>query len=216
MNELKSLEEQNIAHNFYSKEEFEEDWYDKSTFLEWDESYGDEYRKHLYGFIFDINSKGDFSNPMFKFFDKCFDDEYKKRMFYVDGEMQKHNPLIGIYNSVKNQLIGIGLGRKNDVFVVSNDGSIDKDNIDELFCELDHAKVVETLIGRLSTWGTAHLTVSGYYGDVDEDEAFEAEDDLESSVEIIRRDYLPSFPEHATDISPCDFWGGMIGRFGKN
>jgi hypothetical protein len=205
MDELKSLEEQNIAHNFYSKEEFEEDWYDKSTFLEWDESYGDEYRKHLYGFIFDINSKGDFSNPMFKFFDKCLGDEYKKRMFYVDGGMLKHNPLIGIYNSIKNQLIGIGLGRKNDVFIVSNDGSINKDNIDELFCELDHAEVVETLIRRLSTWGVAQLTISGYYGDVDEDDAFEAEGDLDSNVSIIRRDYLPSFPEDPTDISPCDF-----------
>ena len=55
MDELKSLEEQNIAHNFYSKEEFEEDCYEKSTFMEWDESYGVAYRNHLYGFIFDIN-----------------------------------------------------------------------------------------------------------------------------------------------------------------
>jgi hypothetical protein len=30
---------------------------------------------------------------------------------------------------------------------------------------------------------------------------------LDSNVSIIRRDYLPSFPEDPTDISPCDFWG---------
>ena len=205
MDELKSLEEQNIAHNFYSKEEFEEDCYEKSTFMEWDESYGVAYRNHLYGFIFDINSKGDFSNLMFKFFDKCLGDEYKKRMFYVDGGMPKHNPLIGIYNSIKNQLIGIGLGRKNRIFIVSNDGSINENNIVELFCELDHAEVVETLIRRLSTWGQAHLTICGYYGDVDDEDAVEADEDFVDVINIIRRDYLPSFPEDPTDISPGAF-----------
>lgn len=202
---LKLLVENKVLHNFYVNEEFEEDMIYDSHFSDWDETHGEAYRNHLYGLVFNINLKLDFSNPVFEFFDKCFKEDYKQNMFYFEGGLQKHNPLIGIYNSIKNQLVGIGLGRNNDVFVVSNDASIKRDNIKDLFCELDHAEVVETLIRRLSTWGTAHLTLNGYYGDVDEDEKYEAEDDLESNVEIIRRDYLPLFPTNATDISPCDF-----------
>ena len=107
--------------------------------------------------------------------------------------------------SYKYKIHGLRKGRKNNKFIVSNDGSINENNIDELFCELDHAEVVETLIRRLSTWGQAHLTICGYYRDVDEEDAVEADEDFVDVIKLIRRDYLPSFPEDPTDISPCDF-----------
>ena len=191
-NDLDDLISENLAYNLYGNGNL---WgWSKKDFEQWDEI-GLGYRNYLYGMSFDIQNKKDFSSNLFKFFNKHLAEGYQSSMF---REGWHHHPVIGIYNLIDNQLIGFGLGRKNRLFTVTSGRSIDKRNLAESFCKLDHGKVVEKLQSTLDEIGEYHKM------GIEEGKRW-AFHRCDKRIAIIRK-AIPSFPDYVgAAISPGDF-----------
>jgi hypothetical protein len=67
---------------------------------------------HLFAIPFKSYNK-EVVDKVFKFLDKQIIVDYKDSMFRAS----MHHPVIGIYNSKTNELLGIGIGRKNRIFI---------------------------------------------------------------------------------------------------
>jgi hypothetical protein len=75
---------------------------------------GKDFLDHLYVFSYSHYKESETANErMFSFLDLEIGDGYKDVLF----KKGKHHTNIIIYNSILNKVIGIGVGRKNRIFV---------------------------------------------------------------------------------------------------
>lgn len=125
-------------------------------------------------------------------FDKLLPKDYLKNL----QPKWKHIPVFGIYNASMNVIVGVGLGRKDELFITSSDGTINNRDKMKKFLKDDEHNNVSNMIDLLKRIGDLHYQ-SIEDVDFDTSEMNEAIEDL--------RSWIPTLPEDIGDISPNDF-----------
>lgn len=167
---------------------------DESDFAKWDaQDTEGTYRHHLYGFVFSNNP----ADPLMKYLRKRLSKKALERVFPGFG----HAPTIGVYNALDESLIGIGLGRKDQIFVVTSDDAIDEDKLAETFCRRDCGEIVQKLIAQIEAAGD----INGHAMQAeDPDERDSICEEADEELEVVRR-LIPTIPGTVCEISPCDY-----------
>lgn len=167
---------------------------DESDFSRWDaEEPAGTYRHHLYGCVF----TGAHRDEVMEFLNMRIGARAVERVFLERG----HAPAIGIYNAMDNSLIGIGLGRKDQMFVVTSEESIDEDDLGSTFCRLDHGGIVHRVIASVEAAGDINGYAMQHEDHVERDEICEEADE---ELAVVRR-LIPTLPETVCEISPGDY-----------
>lgn len=199
MQKLKTLLDQQLVFNLYRNEALitEAGLYSEDDLIEWEAKHGDAFRDHLYAF----NLKGIGSEKIFDFLNEKMPKGYYEVMF----EAGMHHPIIGIYNSAKNELIGIGIGRKNNLFITTPGGLIKNDELAP-FTEMDYGNVVSSLIDSLEEAANYHwdsANVDNEDEDADDQQSIYAEE-MDVAYNLIPI-AIPTMPDSIGDVSPGDF-----------
>lgn len=213
---LETLLSKNIFFNLYNPNLESDYWeYDAEILEEWDEIYGAvdiDYRNHLYGFIFP-SPNGDAESEQSKEAILRFFEEQFKGIAFGDAVYPAfgHRPTIGIYNALNNELIAIGLGRKNRVFTLGFNLNKSKEpivtSISEkqlnYFTRFDYANITPVMIQRLEDIGSLHEEASSIDVEEDgEDERDQLFEDMNDYIGAIR-DLIPTTPD-IDELSPGD------------
>ena len=199
---FKYLLDQKIIFNLYRNDALvtEGIFYSEDDLKEWEEQHGDAFRDHLYAF----NFWGRGSNKIFEFLNEKMPKGYYEVMF----KKGFYHPHIGIYNAVKNDLIGIGIGRKNYLFVNSPNEDLDVSNYrnaDEFaqFTEMDFGNVVTSLIDSLEEAADYHKESCSRDPEDEDQPYYEAEMHIAYRIIPIA---IPTMPKSMGDeVSPGNF-----------
>lgn len=119
-----------------------------------------------------------------------------------------HIPAIGIYNSITNQLIGLGLGRKNRLLLLNAEGLIEKKAANYLkkMKQYDIMGRIDQIIKNLEELGSAHYnleyTVEDWENLTTEQEELNTE--IEMMIEALNEE-IPTLSIDICDLSPFDF-----------
>ena len=198
---LQELIDEGIAVNFYRNPKM----LDALSYFESEaeitdnvKKYGSMFLDHLFAIPFKSDTK-EVVDKVFKFLDKQLTVDYKSLMF----QSGMHHPTIGIYNAASNELLGLGIGRKNRIFFVSTVGSINDQNYTS-FSNFDYCKVISTTKWFLERAADAQIGIM----DAIEEGDSESEEDNSKELEEVMNDLLiayPYLPSSIADLSPGDF-----------
>jgi hypothetical protein len=119
-----------------------------------------------------------------------------------------HRPTIGIYNAGSQELIALGLGRKDRIFTVGlNFKNNKKTHLTSLnekqlntFTQYDYANLIKRIMNRFEEIGSLHE--DSCYTD-DEEVRDGLINEMNEEIEILR-ELIPSIPE-IDELSPGDF-----------
>lgn len=198
---LQELIDEGIAVNLYRQPKLFDAYYyfaDKSELPSAIKEHGSMFLDHLYAIPFKSDTKG-VVDKVFKFLDKQLSVDYKSLMF----KSGMHHPVIGIFNAKTNELLGLGIGRKNRIFFVSTVESINDQNY-QSFSKLDYCKVITTTYYLLEKAADAQIGIM----DAIEAGDRESEEDYSQALEEAMEDLLsayPYLPSSIADLSPGDF-----------
>lgn len=206
MKKLENLIKDGIAFNLYRNESLLEDgnYYNEEMLNKLTKKKGKEFLDHLYAFAYvNYESNKNVNKKMFSFLDEKIGKGYKDVLF----QKGKHHPIILIYNSSINKVIGIGVGRKNRIFILKYDEPKTATINDDIsyFTKLDFANVISKIIKDLEE------TMGYHY-----DRCALSEDELETNIEFELNENMddafynvkiaiPTLPEDMGIISPGDF-----------
>jgi hypothetical protein len=168
-----------------------------------------EYRSHL--FIFPLKSNGggyhdteNNYNTIIQVLSKKLKKGFQDHIF----PPFQHSPIVGIFNSVTNQFIAFGLGRKNRSFVFNAEGLTGKqeDNYLKKFKKYDVAGRIDSIFSNFEELGNIHRDLEEDVEDWENltDDQIEMQEDIEYMIESIKED-IPTLSGEISDISPCDF-----------
>ena len=198
---LQKLIDEGIAVNFYRNPKM----LDALSYFENEaeitdnvKKYGSMFLDHLFAIPFKSDTK-DVVDKVFKFLDKQLTVDYKSLMF----QSGMHHPTIGIFNAASNELLGLGIGRKNRVFFESTVNSINDQNY-YTFSSFDYCKVIVVTNSLLQKAADAQIGIM----DAIEEGDSESEEDYSKSLEDSMQDLLiayPYLPSSIADLSPGDF-----------
>ena len=205
MKKIEKLLNDGILFNLYRNKNLLEDgnYYDESILNEFLIKYGNEYLDHLYAFADSKYLSDKTANEMFSFLDEKIGKGYKDVLF----QKGKHHPIILIYNSSINKVIGIGVGRKNRIFILKYDEPKTATINDDIsyFTKLDFANVISKIIKDLEQTMNYHYDLCALDEDENEsDIASEISENMDSSFYNIKI-AIPTISDEMGDISPGDF-----------
>lgn len=197
---LQELIDEGIAVNLYRNPKMLETLYyfvNEAEITENVKKYGSMFLDHLFAIPFKSDTKG-VVDKVFKFLDKQLKVDYKSLMFKTG----LHHPVLGIYNAASNELLGLGIGRKNRIFFVSTVKTINDQNYTS-FSNFDYCKVISTTKWLLERAADAQIGIM----DAIEEGDSESEEDYSKSLEESMNDLLiayPNLPNSIGDLSPGD------------
>jgi hypothetical protein len=125
--------------------------------------------------------------------------DYKNLMF----KPGMHQPVIGIFNAKSNELLGIGIGRKNRIFFASTDTSINDQNY-RTFSKFDHCNVIGAIVNILESAADAQLGIMEAIDDGDSESEEDYSETLDKEIDNLLVAY-PYLPNSIADLSPGDF-----------
>jgi uncharacterized protein (TIGR02145 family) len=198
---LQELIDEGIAVNFYRNPKMLKTLYyfnNEDQIKENVKKYGSMFLDHLFAIPFKSDTK-EVVDKVFKFLDKQLTVDYKSLMF----QSGMHHPAIGIYNAASNELLGLGIGRKNRIFFVSTVNSINDQNY-QSFSNFDYCEVISTTKWLLERAADAQIGIM----DAIEEGDSESEEDNSKELEEVMNDLLiayPYLPSSIADLSPGDF-----------
>ena len=198
---LQELIDEGIAVNFYRNPKMLDALYyfnNEDQIKENVKKYGSMFLDHLFAIPFKSDTK-EVVDKVFKFLDKQLTVDYKSLMF----KPGMHHPAIGIYNAASNELLGLGIGRKNRVFFESTVESINDQNYSS-FSNFDYCEVISTTKWLLERAADAQIGIM----DAIEEGDSESEEDNSKELEEVMNDLLiayPYLPSSIADLSPGDF-----------
>ena len=197
---LQELIDEGIAVNLYRNPRMLDTLYyfvNEAEITENVKKYGSMFLDHLFAIPFKSDTKG-VVDKVFKFLDKQLKVDYKSLMFKTG----LHHPVLGIYNAATNELLGLGIGRKNRIFFVSTVKTINDQNYTS-FSNFDYCKVISTTKWLLERAADAQIGIM----DAIEEGDSESEEDYSKSLEESMNDLLiayPNLPNSIGDLSPGD------------
>lgn len=206
MNKIEKLLNDGIIFNLYRNKKTLEDgnYYDESILNEFLTKYGNKYLDHLYAFAYSPYLSNKIANKkMFSFLDAQIGKGYKDVLF----QKGKHHPNILLYNSAINKVIGIGVGRKNRIFILKYDEPKTATINDDIsyFTKLDFANIISKIIKDLEETMDYHYDLCALDEDENEsDIASEISENMDSSFYNIKI-AIPTISDEIGDISPGDF-----------
>ena len=197
---LKELIDEGIAINLYRNPGMYKDdiFYSELDLHSNIKTYGSMFLDHLFAIPFKSYNK-EVVDKVFKFLDKQIIVDYKDSMFRAST----HHPAIGIYNSKTNELLGIGIGRKNRIFINSTDKSINDQNY-KTFSKLDHSNVIITIVNLLTIAADAQISIMEAIDDGDSESEADYSESLDDAIDNLLIAY-PNLPNSISDLSPGDF-----------
>ena len=197
---LKELIDEGIAINLYRNPGMYKDdiYYSESDLHSNIKTYGSMFLDHLFAIPFKSYNK-EVVDKVFKFLDKQIIVDYKDSMFRAS----MHHPAIGIYNSKTNELLGIGIGRKNRIFINSTDKTINDQNYN-IFSKFDHSNVISTIVNLLTIAADSQISIMEAIDDGDSESEAEYSDSLDEAIENLLIAY-PNLSNSIGDLSPGDF-----------
>ena len=197
---LQELIDEGIAVNLYRNPKMYEDdcYYLESELQSKIKEYGSMFLDHLFAIPFKSGTKG-VVNKVFEFLDKQLKVDYKSLMF----KPEKHHPVIGIFNSKSNELLGVGIGRKNRIFFVSTDKTINDQNY-RTFSKFDYCNVIGALVSVLENAADAQLGIMFAIENGDSESEEEYSESLDKEIDNLLIAY-PKLPNSIGDLSPGDF-----------
>lgn len=168
-----------------------------------------EYRSHLY--IFPLISHGggyhdteNNYNAIMQILSKKLKKGFQAHIF----PPLQHSPTVGVFNSVSNQFIAFGLGRKNRFFVYNAEGLTGKqhDNYLKQIKKYDVAGRIDDVFSNFEELGNVHRNLEEDVEDWDNltDDQMEMQSEVRDMIEIIKED-IPTLSGEISDISPFDF-----------
>jgi hypothetical protein len=191
----------------YLKENY---WYKKSDIDNLVEEYGKEFLDHLYAIPLTTYDEGN-DELIYSFLEEQVGEEFvKNNIREKRGPDWVHRPTLGVYNSITNNIICFGVGRKNRVFIHCSDPNIDddEDKIDT-FSSLDYLDLVSEIYGSVTEFADAHsLIVDPYLDDDGEPIMPDGEEDTQETVDWMVEKLSIIYPKGKTDpsdLSPGDF-----------
>ncbi len=197
---LQELIDEGIAVNLYRNPRMLDTLYffaNEAEITENVKKYGSMFLDHLFAIPFKSDTKG-VVDKVFKFLDKQLKVDYKSLMFKTG----LHHPVLGIYNAASNELLRLGIGRKNRIFFVSTVKTINDQNYTS-FSNFDYCKVISTTKWLLERAADAQIGIM----DAIEEGDSESEEDYSKSLEESMNDLLiayPNLPNSIGDLSPGD------------
>ncbi len=198
---LQELIDEGIAVNFYRNPKMLDTLYyfiNEDQIKENVNKYGSMFLDHLFAIPFKSDTK-EVVDKVFKFLDKQLTVDYKSLMF----KPGMYHPAIGIYNAASNELLGLGIGRKNRIFFESTVNSINDQNY-QSFSKFDYCQVINTTSWLLERAADAQIGII----DAIEEGDSESEEDNSKELEEVMNDLLiayPYLPSSIADLSPGDF-----------
>jgi len=197
---LQELIDEGIAVNLYRNPKMYEDdcYYLESELQSKIKEYGSMFLDHLFAIPFKSGTKG-VVNKVFEFLDKQLKVDYKSLMF----KPEKHHPVIGIFNTKSNELLGVGIGRKNRIFFVSTDKTINDRNY-RTFSKFDYCNVIGALVNVLENAADAQLGIMFAIENGDSESEEEYSESLDKEIDNLLIAY-PKLPNSIGDLSPGDF-----------
>ena len=197
---LEKLVEKGAIRNLYRSPKMyaEGDYFIASDIDRWQKEEGSDFLDHLYAFPFS-SYDSQIVEEVCAFLDETVGKGYRD----ILNEPGKHNSNIGFYNSKTNSVLGLGVGRKNRVFVLCTDKEIGNSNISD-FSSLDYGGVVETIYELLQSAAINHEQMCEAINEEDEDGEFEY-------MKLMRDDFgkvhlaIPNLKSEFGEISPSDF-----------
>ncbi len=194
--DLATLVEHELFFNLYG---FDEEWVDPDDFAGYRSQEGGDIFERVY---YACALKQDMPEEMREFFANHLPDDFEQRMF---PKSLGFHTFLGIYNVRTNQLVGIGLGRKDRAFKKASHDELDWDE----FCALDRASLAEALYDRVEEAGRLH---GEYLATSDKEEEAELREEMDEEWRILR-EAVPTLPD---DISGVSGISGHLGRDGAD
>jgi hypothetical protein len=209
---LENLIKEGLAINLYSHPEMylkENYWYKKSDIDRLVTEYGNEFLDHLYAIPLKTYNESD-AELIYSFLEEQVGEDFVKNNIREKQGEWLHRPNFGIYNSITNNIICFGVGRKNRVFIHCSDPNInDDENKIDTFSSLDYFDLVSEIYGSLTEFADAHsLIVDPYLDDDGEPIIPDGEEDPEETVDWMVTKFSIIYPKGKTepsDLSPGDF-----------
>jgi hypothetical protein len=198
--ELNKLIELGVITNLYRSPAMWEDeaYYDESDLELTESENGIEFLDHLYSMPFKSPAK-DKVELVHLFLVKQIGIGYRSSMF----QNGSHAPAIGIYNSITNELLAIGIGRKNRIFILSTDKSITDQNYSQ-FSDLDYLSVVRRIVEYLETAADYQLRVMEAIEEEDQESELAYSESLDEAIGNLVK-AVPLLSNWMGDLSPGDF-----------
>jgi hypothetical protein len=194
--DLGALVDNELFFNLYG---FDENWVDPDDLTGYrSKDGGDIFERVYYACALNENMPDELRD----FFAAYLPYDFERRMF---PKAMGFHAFIGIYNVRTNQMVGIGLGRKDRAFKRVSHVDLDWD----AFCELDHAGLASALYDRVEETGRLH---GEYLATNDKDEEAELREEMDREWCILR-DAVPTLPEDISDVSVIS---GHRGRDGMD
>ena len=197
---LQELIDAGIAINLYRNPGMYNDdiYYSESDLKSNISEFGNMFLDHLFAIPFKSYNK-EVVDKVFKFLDKQIIVDYKDSMFRAS----MHHPVIGIYNSKTNELLGIGIGRKNRIFINSTDKTINDQNY-KSFSKFDYSNVIFTIVNLLTIAADAQISLMEAIDDGDSESEADYSESLDDAINNLLIAY-PNLPNSISDLSPGDF-----------
>jgi hypothetical protein len=197
---LQELIDEGIAVNLYRNPRMYEDdvYYSESDIKSNTSTFGNMFLDHLFAIPFK-SYNDEVVDKVFKFLDKQVKVDYKSFMF----KPSMHQPVIGIYNAKSNELLGIGIGRKNRIFFASTNDSINDQNY-QTFSKFDHSNVISTIVNYLTRAADSQIGIMDAIDDGDSESEADYSVTLDDSIDNLLIAY-PNLPNSIGDLSPGDF-----------
>lgn len=189
--DLAALVENEQFFNLYG---FDEEWVDPDDFAGYRSQEGGDIFERVY---YACALKEDMPEEMREFFVNYLPEDFEQRMF---PKSLGFHAFLGIYNVRTNQLVGIGLGKKDRTFKKASHDDLDWDD----FCDLDRANLAEALYHRVEEAGRLH---GEYLATSDKEEEAELKEEMDEEWRILR-DAVPTLPEDISEVS------GISGHLG--
>lgn len=197
---LQELIDEGIAVNLYRNPKMYEDevYFSESELQSTIKESGSMFLDHLYALPFKSYTE-EVVDKVFKFLDKQLNVDYKSLMF----KPGMHHPVIGIFNAKSNELLGVGIGRKNRIFFVSTVESINDQNY-RTFSKFDHCNVIGAIVNILESAADAQLGIMEAIDDGDSESEEDYSETLDKEIDNLLIAY-PYLPNSIADLSPGDF-----------
>lgn len=197
---IEQLVENGVLTNLYRSPKMyaEGDYFIASDIDRWQKEEGSDFLDHLYAFPFSSDDS-QIVEEVCAFLDETVGKGYRDLL----NEPGTYPSNIGIYNSKTNNVLGIGVGSKNRVFVLCTDKEIGHSNISD-FSLLDYGGVVENIYEFLQSAAINHEQMCEAINEEDEDGEFEY-------MKLMRDDFgkvhlaIPNLKSEFGEISPSDF-----------
>lgn len=198
--ELNELIEMGVIVNLYKNPKMwdEETYFSKEDLEIYESEEGIEFLDHLYSLPFKSPEK-DKIEMVFSFLDNRIGTAYRDKMF----QPNRHAPAIGIYNSITNHLLTIGIGRKNRIFIQSTDESITEHNYSK-FSNHDHLNVVSKIAEYLENAADYQMRIMEAIDDEDQESESEYSESLDEAIDNLIK-AVPLLSNWMGDLSPGDF-----------